>query len=108
MFDISAVLILVPVMDRFVYPRLDKSGWNFSHLRRIAIGMVFSAVAMVAAGVLEIFRKRTIAKDGYCLHLVTGDSDFYAADLSILYQIPQYVLIGISEVFTSVAGKQEP
>lgn len=45
----------------------------------------------------------------YCRHKVVNqtieNTTFVAADLSILWQIPQYSLIGISEVFTSVSGK---
>ena len=93
-------------MDRIIYPRMDKSGWNFTHLRRIAIGMVFSALAMAVAGTLEIFRKKKMEDDGHCIIMKAGhNTTYYAADMWIFYQIPQYTLIGVSEVFTSVAGQ---
>ena len=51
------------------------------------------------AGVVEIERKGS-----HCTNQ-TISKKRYDACMSIYYQIPQYGLIGISEVFASVAGK---
>ena len=40
------------------------------------------------------------------LFLFLSDNSYYAADMTIFYQIPQYVLLALSEVFTIVAGKE--
>ena len=36
--DVSFVLILIPIMDKLVYPWLDKKGWGLSIFTRISIG----------------------------------------------------------------------
>jgi len=72
------------------------------------------------AGTVEIFRQNIckthnftqiigihflISFDFKCnLFYTIGDKTYVAADMSVFYQFPQYMGIGLSEVFTSVAS----
>lgn len=62
-------------------------------------GFLFAIGSMVVAGGVEIARLHSTPWN----QTIAGIN--YTARLSIYYQIPQYGLIGISEVFASVAGK---
>ncbi|XP_035691080.1 solute carrier family 15 member 4-like [Branchiostoma floridae] len=102
LFDALLLLILIPVMDRVVYPWMDRRGCHFSVLKRISLGMFFGFCAVMCAGGLETYRLQLVQN-----HTITQNisgTSFYAADLWIWWQIPQYSLIGASEVFASVAG----
>ena len=103
-FDCIIILFLIPVMDRIVYPFLISRGLLLTQLRRVGIGMVLASLGMVAAGVLEHIRKANFDPDDPIINTI-NNKDYKAANLSVLYQIPQYVLIGASEVFTSISGK---
>ncbi|KAL3877174.1 hypothetical protein ACJMK2_034920 [Sinanodonta woodiana] len=98
-FNTLIILILIPIMDRVVYPLLSKYGRSPTHLQKIGIGMILAALSMVYAGVIEIYRK----KDGY-FEQTLADDKFNASYISMFAQIPEFALIGSSEVFTSISG----
>ncbi|XP_022102191.1 solute carrier family 15 member 4-like [Acanthaster planci] len=107
LFDAASVLLLLPFFDRILYPKLDRLGVNFTLLRRMIVGMIFSMLAMVAAGVLENIRLNWVHSNRTVEQTIgTKDTStvYYAADIWVFWQIPQYTLIGISEVLASVAG----
>ena len=56
---------------------------------------------MVAAGMVEVKRA---GETHDCVNQTIGSKN-YTACLPIVLQIPQYGLIGISEVFASVGGE---
>lgn len=57
---------------------------------------------MIVAGGVETARLKVDSR--HCKNQTIDDRN-YTACLKIYYQIPQYALIGISEVFASVGGK---
>ncbi|KAH9492198.1 hypothetical protein Btru_026521 [Bulinus truncatus] len=112
LFDASFVIVLLPLFDRVIYPRMAKAGYPFTFSKRIVLGMFFAMLAMIIAAIVEFFRLRSFWPFPDCpcmkaaINQTIGDTTYEAADMSVFWQIPQYALIGISEVFASVASLQ--
>lgn len=102
-FNTVIILVLIPIIDRGIYPLLAKHGRSPSHLQRIGFGMVLAAMSVVVAGVLEIYRKENLAETGGIIQDLAGDT-FNASTLSVFLQVPEFALVGSSEVFTSISG----
>ena len=66
--------------------------------------MILAALAMVYAGVLEIYRKKDMEANGYITQSL-GKDNFTASKLSMFIQIPEFAFIGSSEVFASISGE---
>ena len=64
-------------------------------------GFSFAVASMVVAGGIETVRR----SDNNYVDQTIGDMTYNASCMSIYFQIPQYGLIGVSEVFTGVGGK---
>ena len=69
--------------------------------------MVFASFAMVSAGVVEEYRESN--HYGNINNTINGHGDHFvttilAKNMPIWYQIPQYVLLGISEIFVLITG----
>ncbi|KAL9253958.1 NRT1/ PTR FAMILY 7.1-like protein [Drosera capensis] len=92
-FDICSVLVCTGIYRQILVPlasRLSGNPKGLTELQRMGAGLVIGLLAMVAAGVTEIERLKKVIPNER------------KSSLSILYQIPQYVLVGTSEVFMYV------
>ncbi|XAR54838.1 hypothetical protein NMG60_11030145 [Bertholletia excelsa] len=94
-FDILTVVIFTLAYHRVVNPVVNRmkktNSKGLTELQRMGIGLVIAIMAMVAAGIVELYRLRYAQKD--CIDCEESSS------LSVFWQVPQYALIGISEVF---------
>ncbi|XP_057436004.1 protein NRT1/ PTR FAMILY 7.3-like [Lotus japonicus] len=91
-FDILSVASCIFIYRRVLDPLVAKTmkSKGITQLQRMGIGLVLAIMAMVAAGLVEQFRlKHATSEEG-------------SSSLSIFWQVPQYVLIGASEVFMYV------
>ncbi|XP_057949187.1 protein NRT1/ PTR FAMILY 2.13 [Malania oleifera] len=85
--------IWVPVYDRIVVPRLrriTKIEGGITLLQRIGIGIVFSTLSMVVAGVVERKRRSVAVAHGG------------VAPMSVFWLAPQLVLMGFAEAFNII------
>ncbi|CAJ1977804.1 unnamed protein product [Sphenostylis stenocarpa] len=92
-FDICSVLVCTGIYRQILVPLAGKLSGNpkgLSELQRMGIGLIIGMLAMVASGATEIARLKRI---------IHGQK---TSSLSIFWQIPQYVLVGASEVFMYV------
>ena len=99
-FEIVTVLVLIPLIDRVVYPGLRRVGSNFTPLRRIGVGLIFAAGSVALAGFIEIERKEKFGR----VTQIVFNRTINASNMSVFYQVPQYILQGTSEALVSTTG----
>ncbi|TYI22845.1 hypothetical protein ES332_A06G129200v1 [Gossypium tomentosum] len=84
--EVKCALKMLPILAL----RLSGSPKGLTELQRMGIGLVMGMMAMIAGGVTEIQRLKLVRP---------GEKK---SRLSIFWQVPQYVLVGASEVFMYV------
>lgn len=101
-FSICSILLWVPFYDKILVPLARKftgKPKGFSELQRMGIGQVISVFCMLAAGLVERRRLNLVAK-------LSVSNETATSSLSVFWQIPQYFLMGASEIFFYI-GKME-
>ncbi|GMI86200.1 hypothetical protein like AT3G54450 [Hibiscus trionum] len=97
------ILVAIPIYDRvfvLVARKLTKNPTGITMLQRIGIGLFVSILNMVVAGIVETARVNTARQHGLI------DTPKAVIPMSVWWLLPQYVLMGIGDVFT-IIGLQE-
>ena len=106
MFNLNpiAVMVLLPLVQGWLYPILTRKGIRFTPYHRIAVGLFCAATAMgYTAGVQAL-----IYQSGPCYDhpLQCNGIGSGANDINVALQAPTYVLLALSEIFALVAGTE--
>ena len=64
-----------------------------------------AVISFSVAGLVEKKMTSSFLDSGADNHTASGKPYFFVRNFSIWWQIPQYSLMGMSEVFTSIPGK---
>ncbi|CEP03833.1 hypothetical protein PBRA_003440 [Plasmodiophora brassicae] len=94
------IIICIPLFDSVVFPGLRRLGLRLGLITRMAIGFVISAAALFYAGAIQwqIDQEGEFIDGKYIVRVPDSDR------ISVFNQIPAYVLIAISEIFSSVTA----
>ncbi|KAM7262610.1 hypothetical protein ACFE04_000293 [Oxalis oulophora] len=95
------LVIIIPVYDRIIVPFLRKITGiptGITHLQRIGVGLVLSAVSMAVAGLLEVKRKG-VARDH---NMIDAQPISQPLPISVFWLSFQYFIFGIADMFTYV------
>ncbi|KAG6526528.1 hypothetical protein ZIOFF_016518 [Zingiber officinale] len=90
-FFVASILATVPVYDRLIVPlarRLTAHPNGLSPLQRMAVGLLLSILAMVAAALSETKRLRAAHRG--------------AVPVSVFWLVPQFFLVGAGQAFTYI------
>jgi solute carrier family 15 (peptide/histidine transporter), member 3/4 len=99
----GAILIFIPIFDRIIYPFMGAIGFQPTLLRKIGAGLFFSLVAMLVAAWIEVARKQQAFVGGDIYSNCASSAEHLPmSQISIWWQAAQYLLVGISEILTSI------
>lgn len=98
-----SIMLLMPLYDKVLIPftrLITRNEKGINVMQRMGAGMFLSIIAMIIAAGVETERLK-ISKKAKIL-----GSNSETVPISIFWLLPQYILLGISDIFT-VVGMQE-
>ncbi len=79
------IMVLLPIFNGYIYPKIDKSSFQLTPLKKIGIGLFLVSCSFVCAGFIQYL-------------IDTGHS------VNAMWQFIGYLLITLSEILISITG----
>nr|POE83361.1 putative peptide transporter ptr2 [Quercus suber] len=98
------LVIFIPIMDFFVYPRLRKAHIRFTPIKRITWGFCVASAAMVSSAVIQYYIYKTSACPDRFVSSGIDDQPLLdcTSPINVWVQTVPYCLIAFSEIFASI------
>lgn len=106
LLNIATVLLLIPLLDRVVYPLCFP--WIPNMLTRIGIGMCISLVSIICALTTEAIRYDRFMReksDSVVDLNVYRFSRMFASDIPVGVMTPQFTVQAVAECFVLITSK---
>ncbi|KAF9436701.1 hypothetical protein BGZ76_003189 [Entomortierella beljakovae] len=109
----AVIVIFIPILDTWVFPFFRKMGFRLGPINRIVIGFTIVSFCFIYVTVLQHFLYKSGPYYNFTgedpndpNHVIAIPEEITDAinDLTIWAQLPAYLLIGISEIFSSATG----
>eukprot|EP00250_Pteridium_aquilinum_P006106 c16087_g1_i1 orf=208-1908(+) len=105
------ILLMIPFFDQVVYPVLEKLGLSLKPVQRMLAGMLLCALGFLMSGVLQIAIDSSASTSSdlgspasLLLNAGTLVMGSGGKQVSILWQIPQYIVVTAGEILFSITG----
>ena len=101
-----SVIVFLPLVQKLLYPFLRKCNVRFGSISRITTGLVLEAAALGYAAIVQ----RLIYDSPPCysapLKCPASPDGIKPNDISVLVQVPVYLIDGIAEIFFDVTSQE--
>jgi proton-dependent oligopeptide transporter, POT family len=105
--DPIAIALLIPILDRIIYPLLRRRGIQLKPITRISLGFAIGAMSMVYAAWLQsvVYAAPPCFDNPLkCAAAELPDGTILHNKVHIAWQSPAFILIALSEILCSVTG----
>jgi dipeptide/tripeptide permease len=105
--DPIVIALLIPLLDRIIYPFLRRHGIQFKPITRIALGFLTGSISMLYASWLQskVYLAPPCFSDPLnCTAAKQPDGTILHNQVHIAWQAPAFVFIALSEILCSVTG----
>merc|ERR1719464_1621650 len=104
----TTIIIFVPLTEKVLYPAMNRYGGclKVTPLKKMSLAFSTAIFAMLISAATEIIRKSHLVRQFTLAEMASPcGADLPVSDLSILWQSPQFFLLGMSRVLINTGAQ---